>query len=393
LTPDVVVIGAGIVGSSCAYYLAKAGLKVHLVEKGPFGSGASKAGMMHLVTWEEPEIHLRLGCESQKLYQQLSQELPLDIEYRKTGSIAFLENSQQFQKFKETIKRLQAWGVNCELIEIQDLLKIEPYVAPDIAGGAYFKEDGQVSPLYATLALIQASRDLGTVTDSFCEVTGFEMSPAGNKVTGVTTSKGRIPADAVVIAAGAWSAKVGELAGLDIPIQPRRGNLAVTVPVPERIMNVKVLLAASYMDTVHEGGGGNGLAVAANIQQAGNGNLVMGSSRQFVGFDSEVDPMVIAKMMDQNLRYYPILKDISVIRTWVGFRPYTPDLIPIISPVDSIEGMYIAAGHEGIGITEGPITGKLISQMITNQPLEFPLDAVSFNRFKKNQIRNHEEKK
>jgi glycine/D-amino acid oxidase-like deaminating enzyme len=381
LSADVVVVGAGIVGASCAYYLSKAGVKVHLVEKGPFGSGASKAGMMHLVTWEEPEIHLRLGRESQKLYKQLSQELFVDIDYRKTGSIAFLETEQQYQKFKETIKRLQAWGVDCELLGIQDLLKMEPNVAPDIAGGAYFKDDGQVSPLYATLALIQAARDMGAVTESFCEVTGFEMSPSGDKVTAVNTPSGRIPTGAVVIACGAWSAMVGELAGLNIPIKPRRGNLAVTVPVPDKIMNTKVLLAASYMDTVHEGGGGNGLAVAANIQQAGNGNLVLGSSRQFVGFDNEVDPMVIAKMLAQNLRYYPILKDISVIRTWVGFRPYTADLVPIISPVESIEGMYIGAGHEGIGITEGPITGKLISQMITHQPLEFPVDAVSFNRF------------
>jgi glycine/D-amino acid oxidase-like deaminating enzyme len=381
LISDVVVIGAGIVGSSCAYYLTKAGLRVHLVEKGSFGCGASKAGMMHIVSWEEPEVHLRLGKEGQKLYHELSQELPVDIDYRKTGSIAFLETEQQFQKFGETIKRLQAWGIDCELLSIQDLLKIEPHVAPDIAGGAYFKDCGQVSPLYATLALVQASRDRGAVTDSFCEVTGFEMNSAKNKISAVITSKGRIPTNAVVIAAGAWSSMVGELAGLNIPIQPRRGNLAVTVPVPDNIMNIKVLLAASYMDTVHSGGSSNGLAVAANIQQAGNGNLVLGSSRQFIGFDREVDPMVIAKMMDQNLRYFPVLKDVSVIRTWVGFRPYTPDLLPIISPVDSIDGMYIASGHEGIGITEGPITGKLITQMITNQTLEFPLDAVSFSRF------------
>jgi sarcosine oxidase subunit beta len=381
LTTDVVVIGAGIVGSSCAYFLTKAGLKVHLVEKGSFGCGASKGGMMHLVSWEEPEIHLKLGRESQKLYEQLSQELPTDIDYRRTGSIAFLETDQQFQKFADTIKRLQAWGVACELLPIHDLLKIEPHVAPDIAGGAYFKECGQVNPLYATLALVQASRDRGAVTDSFTEVTGFEMTPAGDRVTAVTTTRGKIATGAVVIAAGSWSGLVGEMAGLQIPVQPRRGNLAVTVPVPDDIMNTKVLLAASYMDTVHEGGSSSGLAVAANIQQAGNGNLVLGSSRQFIGFDSEVDPMVIAKMMDQNLRYFPVLRDVSVIRTWVGFRPYTPDLLPIISPVDILEGMYIATGHEGIGITEGPITGKLITQMITKQPLEFPLDAVAFSRF------------
>jgi glycine/D-amino acid oxidase-like deaminating enzyme len=380
---DVIVIGGGIVGASCAYYLTRAGVKVHLIEKGSIGCGASKAGMMHIVSWEEPEIHLKLGRESKKLYKELNQELTLPIEFRQTGSIAILEHEDQFNTFAVTVKRLQDWGVKCQLLDNQEIIKREPNIAPDIAGGAYFEEDGQVNPLYATLALVQSCRDRGAMIESFCEVTGFEFNSEKNRVTAVLTNKGRKSTGAVVIAAGAWSGKVGEFAGLDIPVKPRRGNLAVTVPVPDDLINCKVLLAASYMDTVHSGGS-TGVSVAANIQQAGNGNLVLGSSRQFVGFDTEVDPMVVAKMLNQCLRFFPILRDISVIRTWVGFRPYTPDLLPIISPIDTIDGMYVATGHEGIGITEGPITGKLISQMITKQPVAFSLEAVSFSRFKKN---------
>jgi glycine/D-amino acid oxidase-like deaminating enzyme len=379
---DVVVIGGGIVGNSCAYYLTKAGLKVHLIEKGPMGCGASKAGMMHVVSWEEPDIHLRLGRASLKLYKELNQELKIPIEFRETGSIAILENEGQFNSFTEKVERLQNWGVKCRILDNACITEMEPNIAPDIYGGVFFEEDGQVSPLYATLALAQASREKGAAIESFCEATGFEFNNEKDAITAVLTDKGRIPAGAVVIASGAWSGMVGEFAGLNIPVQPRKGNLAVTVPVPDDIVNCKVVLAASYMDTVHSGGS-TGVSIAANIQQAGNGNLVLGSSRQFIGFDAEVDPMVISRMLKQCLRFYPILKDISVIRTWSGFRPYTPDLLPIISSVEGIRGMYLATGHEGIGITEGPITGKLITQMITGQPLEFPLDAVSFSRFEK----------
>ena len=379
---DVIVIGSGIVGASCAYYLTKAGVRVHLIEKGQIGSGSSKAGQMHVVGWEEPEIHLKLGLESKKLYTELSQELSVPIDFRQTGSIAILENEQQFNTFADTVKQLQDWGIKCKLLDNREIIKMEPNIAPDVAGGVHFVEDAQVNPLYATLALVQASREGGAIVESNCEVTGFEFNSGKDRISAVLTNKGRKPTETVVIAAGAWSGIVGSLAGLDIPVKPRRGNLAVTVPVPDDILNCKILLAASYMDSVHSGGGG-GLSIAANIQQAGNGNLVLGSSRQFVDFDYDVDPMVIAKMLEQNMRFFPTLADISVIRTWVGFRPYTPDLLPIISPVEAINGMYLATGHEGIGITEGPITGKLISQMITQQPLEFSIDAVSFNRFNK----------
>jgi sarcosine oxidase subunit beta len=123
------------------------------------------------------------------------------------------------------------------------------------------------------------------------------------------------------------------------------------------------------------------VAVAANLQQARNGNLVLGSSRQFVGFDGSVDSNVVAQVLSRCLRFFPVLSAVTAIRTWSGFRPYTPDLLPIISPVDSLAGLYIAAGHEGIGITEAPITGKLISQLITGEQPELPLDQLAYARF------------
>ncbi len=380
MNPDVVIIGGGIVGCSCAYYLSQMGVKVHLVDKGAVGSGASKAGMMHIVTWEEPEIHLKLAKRSKELYKQLSQELMIDINYRETGSIAIVEKPESMGTFGEMVTHLNTLGVKGHMVTGPELVKMEPNIAPDVAGGAYFDDDGQVNPLYACLALTQAARQCGAVIDPFNEVTGFELNPEKNAVGAVLTKNGRIPTKAVVIAAGAWSGEIGRMLGLMIPIKPRKGTLVVTVPVPDDLINCKVILAAGYMDSV-KAGASSGVAVAANVQQAKNGNLLLGSSRQFVGFDGSVDPMVVASMLQRCLRFFPALAEISAIRTWAGFRPYTPDLLPIISPVEQVAGLYIAAGHEGIGITEGPVTGKVISQLITGRPTDVPLDELQFSRF------------
>jgi glycine/D-amino acid oxidase-like deaminating enzyme len=382
--PDIVVIGGGIVGCACAYYLARAGVRVHLVEKGPLGVGASRAGMTHIVTWEEPEIHLQLARASKKLYAELSQELPLDIQYRETGSIAIVETPDKLGASGEMVRRLQAWGLKCRLLSAEEMIQVEPVIAPDLAGGAYFEEDAQVNPLYAVQALARAAQDYGATVERYAEVTGLELSTEQNQVVAVQTARSRIPTGGAVIAAGAWSGQVAKMLGLELPISPRKGTLVITPPMPKDFLRCQILLAAGYMDSVHSGAG-SGIAVAANIQQVKNGNLLLGSSRQFVGFEPAVDPQVVSLMTMRNLRFFPAIANLPAIRIWTGFRPYTPDLLPVISPVEAIRGLYIAAGHEGIGITEAPITGKLISQLVSGQAPDVPLEELSFARFQRAQ--------
>jgi len=380
MAPDAVIIGGGIVGCACAYFLAQAGVKVHLVEKGAIGSGASKAGMMHVVTWEEPQIHLSLAGASRQLYSELSQTLPIDIQFRPTGSIAVVEQPEALGQFASTVERLKAGGLDCRMLSPLDLAGLEPDLAPGLAGGAFFANDAQVNPLLATLALAQAAQALGAVIEPFTRVGGFELSAQRNGISAVLTGKGLIPTQAVVIAAGAWSAEIGRLVGLEIPIKPRKGTLVVTAPMPDDFIKCKVILSAGYMESV-KAGPGSGISAAANIQQARNGNLVLGSSRQFVDFDDRVDAQVAALILQRCLRILPKLAGVQAIRMWAGFRPYTPDNLPIISGVAELAGLYIAAGHEGIGITEAPITGKLVSQLVTGQAPEIPLEALSFARF------------
>lgn len=157
---DVVVIGGGIVGSCCAYYIAKEGLKVILVERGEICSEASKSCQGHLFLWELPEINVRLAKASKKLYKELSEEADIDIELRNTGSMSIAESPAGLETLKKTINELHSYGVKCELLDAKEFVKREPNIRPDISGGGDFPEDGQLNPLLTTIAIAQAAKKL-----------------------------------------------------------------------------------------------------------------------------------------------------------------------------------------------------------------------------------------
>jgi len=376
--PDVVVVGGGVVGCSCAYYLSREGLNVQLIERGALGSGTSKAPQCHTPSWELPEINLRLTRASSRLYQTLSEELPIDIEYERTGSLMLVDKPESLPSFLQTVGLLKAWGLVCRLLDADELSGLEPNLAPHVAGGAFFSEDARVNPLLVTLGLAAGARNQGALIQTFTKVTGIRLAASKRAVVAVDTTQGTIPTKYIVNCAGVWSREVAHMVGLDIPVLPRKGYLVVTEPVADNVINCKIILAAGYVDSLKAGAE---LALAANVQQTRSGNLVLGSSRQFVGFDWSIDPQVVCAMIARCLRLFPVLSGIHAIRCWAGLRPHTPDLVPIIGGVDTIEGLYLATGHEGLGITLAPITGKLISQMITGREAEFSVEELSLSRF------------
>ena len=207
--PDVVVIGGGIIGCCCAYYLSREGVKVHLVERGSIASGTSGACEGNILQWDkQPGIELKLGIASASLFETLSEELPLDIEYVKKGSILVAENEEGLSSARQIVSSLQSEGVPCQLATRSDLFELEPNLARDIVGGAIFPDDAQVQPMLATIALAQAARDQGAIVQTFTEVKGIELS-GERSVVAVNTTAGRIPTQAVVNAAGVWSNAIG----------------------------------------------------------------------------------------------------------------------------------------------------------------------------------------
>ncbi len=371
-----VIIGGGIIGASCAYYLAKSGLSVTLMDKGGLCTEASKASQGHLFLWELPPVNVILARESKKLYMQLIDELDVDLEFRPTGSMSIAETPESLVSLAQTCEQLQAIGVDCEVLDRATVLRREPNLSTHITGGASFPEDAQLNPLIVTIGLVEGARKWGATIRLNTEVIGIQIDNS-QTIKAVETNNGTIQTDYVVNAAGAWSGMIADMANLHLPVMPRKGILMVLDQVPQDVMNCKIIMASGYLDSLKSG---NKTAVAANIQQTRGGNVLLGSSRAFAGFDKVVNPEVISEMARRCLRFFPCLKGMQVIRSWAGLRPYSPDMIPIISDT-KVKGFYVASGHEGVGITMAPITGLLISQLINNQTPLLPLEPLSINRF------------
>ena len=170
------------------------------------------------------------------------------------------------------------------------------------------------------------------------------------------------------------------MVGINIPVVPRKGNLVLVENVPQDFINCKIIIASGYLASLK---GDNKVAVAANVQQTKEGNLLLGSSREFAGFDKAVNPEVISQIAKRCLRFFPQLANMQTYRSWAGLRPYSPDMLPMIGDTD-IEGFLVATGHEGCGITMAPITGKMITQIIKKEKTDLPLDKLRVSRFAKN---------
>jgi len=375
-TADVVIIGGGIVGVCCAYYLSREGLTVHLVDRGVLASGASGSCEGNILQWDKPPgIMLQLGQAGAALYEELADELPFDIEYVKKGSILVVEQPEGLAGSQELVRTMQKEGVPCEFLDVRELRELEPNLAEDLAGGAVFPDDAQVQPMLAVFAIAQAARGCGAVIHTFAEVKGIEA--ANGRITAVDTSVGRIATETVVNAAGVWSKAVGEMVGVTVPVRPRKGHIVVTEPVANVVQ--RKMMEAGYTSTVESDD--SALAIAAVVEHTASGNILLGSSREIVGIDRSVNAEVIRRIIERAIRFFPCLASIHAIRTYAGLRPFTPDHVPVIGECDALKGFYVATGHEGTGICMGPITGKLVTQMITGQSPDLPVAELLPGRF------------
>jgi len=376
--PDVVVVGGGIVGAACSYFLVRAGLSVELLERGFPASGTSGACEGNLLMWDkELTRELPFGLRSLALWAELAQELEIDFEFEPKGSIMVVEDGAGLEPMARKVAELARAGVPGTILSRQELHAEEPALAPDIAGGALFPEDGQVEPRYATAALVEGGRRHGLRVRTDTAVRRLHLGPAG-RVEAVETAGERIPAGVVVLAAGVWTREIAATAGLEVPVHPRKGHVVVVERAPSLIR--RKLMEAGYVATVESSDAA--LQVAMVVEATRAGTVLLGSSRQLVGFDRSVSVQVAAAIAARAIRFFPALAGLRCIRTYAGLRPFSPDHRPMIGPVAGAEGVYVATGHEGAGICLAPATGRLIAQWVTGEPLDFPAEWFRPDRFR-----------
>ena len=375
-SPDLVVVGAGAVGAACAYFATLAGLRVHVVERGRPASGTSGAGEGNLlVSDKEAGPELDLSLYSRRVHTEDLAELGGLWELEAKGGLVVSSTDAGYEALTALTERQRAAGIEVDAVPADGLREHEPHLSPALRGGAYYPQDAQVQPMLMTAHLLRLARAGGATVSTGTAVTGFLRD--GDRVTGVRTSRGPVSTGAVLNAAGTWAGDLAALAGVDLPVLPRRGFVLVTEPLPV-IIRHKVY-AGEYVANVLSSD--EGLQTSPVIEGTPSGTVLIGSSRERVGFDTTVSLPVLSRLARAAVALFPVLRDVKVMRSYLGFRPYCPDHLPVMGPDPRAPGLWHATGHEGAGIGLSVGTGKLLAQALTDRPTDLDLSPFAPERF------------
>ena len=353
---DVAIAGAGIVGAACAAECAAAGLKVVVVEAGVIGGGATAAGMGHLVVMDDSPAQLALTAYSCRIWAELAGTLPPDVEYTACGTIWVAADQDEMAEVHRKKSVYDSIGVRAEILGPKELAEAEPNLRSGLAGGLLVADDAVVYPPCAARHLLERACAQGASLQK-----GFAAELTGD---GIRLGDGSfLPAGFTVNATGAWAAG---LPGLEI--RKRKGHLTITDRYPGYLRHQLVELG--YLKSAHST---TAYSVAFNVQPRKTGQVLIGSSRQYGAEETPIDQPILSRMLQRAVEYMPSLANLTAIRTWTGFRAATPDKLPLIGPCPGNERLYLATGHEGLGITTSLATGKLLADHLLRRPSAIPI--------------------
>jgi glycine/D-amino acid oxidase-like deaminating enzyme len=390
--PDVLIVGGGVIGCAVAYELAKEGLRVTLLERAGLCAGAS--GANGALIWPQAmhrgvALDLTLACA--RLFPTLGEELGADIEYRRTGGMVAIETDAQWAQMTEYVAGQPAVGLHAELLDGAEACRREPLLAPDLRGAVFAEHGGTINPFRLTLGYAHAARVRGATLVTGTEV--LSLLRRGDRIAGVRTLTGDVESGVVILAGGAWSGPLAATANLRVPVTPRQGMVVVTEPAPFRLRHVlKPIKSDRDMwrfsqpwppDAPGKPGydpnlpPGKGMGMAQTV----TGNLVIGSTSRFVGLDRSPTLAGIRYVLESARRIAPAIGQLRMLRTWAGFRPYTPDGLPLLGPAPGVDGLVLATGHDGSGIGMSPVSARLVAAAVTKADPPLPLEPFDPRRF------------
>ena len=381
---DVIIIGGGIIGCSIAWQLRKLGKSVLVLERRDVasGSGGASDGVVGYHT-KKPGPQMDLAVQSIAMFDSLVEELGEEVDFHATsGGMQPAEDKLQWDVLSQIASEQRESGVDIRMISIDEALALEPNLNPKLYGALYCPTSAKINALKLTLAFSHAAKRLGAVIQTETEVTGFIICQG--QVKGVKTNRGEYYSDVIINACGSWAGAVSVLAGLDIPIRPRKGQLAVTEPVGffmKATIQCALYNIIKFRPEAVTDQSALRLGASLSIEQTLDGGMIIGGTREFAGFEKENTLEAVDVMMKRAIRFFPRLEHVDVIRFFSGFRPYTPDGLPLLGETAQLKGFYLAAGHEGDGIALAPITGKLIAEQVAFGQSSYNIDLFSPNRF------------
>jgi len=347
-TYDVVVVGAGIVGAACAYFLIKEGLRVVVLEKGIVGGGATAAGMGHLVVMDDSPAQLALTKLSLQIWRELQGELPSSAEYQRTGTLWVASDDEEMVEVRRKFELYSSVGLACEVLDSAALAEAEPKLRRPLAGALRVLGDGVIYPPVAAQSLLQGVAARGSLFAG-CNVVSIDEN------TVLLGDGTRISAGHIVNAAGCAAAELTP----GIVMRKRKGHLVITDRYPGFLRHQVVELG--YLKSAHSV---TSDSVAFNLQPRVTGQILIGSSRQYADESTEINHGIVRKMIERACEYMPDVATLSALRIWTGFRAATPDKLPLIGPSPENPNVLLATGHEGLGITTSMGTALLIADMV-----------------------------
>jgi glycine/D-amino acid oxidase-like deaminating enzyme len=355
---EVVIVGAGIVGAACAFELASEGLRVLVIDEGFPSTGATGAAMGHIVVMDDSEAQFAITRYSQILWDDLCDQLPAAVEFDPCGTLWVAADEEEMAEVRRKFDYYRERGVNAEILDSQQVRDAEPRLRAPLTGALRVPGDSVVYPPCATGFLLQKARELGARI-----IHGRPVAAIGAGT--VRLADGTVLAAAFIINAAGQSAPQ---LSRGISIKPRKGHLVITDRYPNFLRHQVVELG--YLKSAHSL---TADSVAFNVQPRKTGQILIGSSRQYGAQNSTVDESILARMLQRAFEYMPDLNSLSAIRVWTGFRPATPDKLPLIGPSPEDPSVLVAAGHEGLGITTSLATAKLICAQILGQRPAIPV--------------------
>jgi glycine/D-amino acid oxidase-like deaminating enzyme len=355
---DVVIAGAGIVGAACALEFVRSGLTVAIVEPAEIGGGATAAGMGHLAVMDDSPAQFALTSYSQTLWNQLSSDLPADVEYLPCGSLWVAADEMEMAEVRRKFAYYTARNIAVEILDEHALREAEPNLRPGLAGALLLKDDAVIYPPCAARYFLAQARLLGA------EIVLGRRVVKREKGAAQLDNGEKIAAAHIVLATGTAA-----------HVQPRKGHLLITDRYPGFVHHQ--LIELGYLKSAHSL---QSDSVAFNVQPRKTGQLLIGSSRQYGAEEATIDSYMLSKMLRRAVEYMPALNAVSAIRAWTGFRAATPDKLPFIGACPDLAGVYLATGHEGLGISTSLGTAKLLADLILTRESAIPREPYAPSR-------------
>lgn len=374
--PDAIVIGAGVIGAACALELANQGLKVLVIDSGSIAGGTTGAGEGNiLISDKEIGPELVLAMRSRNKWFEISEEIGGGFELEAKGGIVVARSQLGLSQLSEFASEQRTLDVIAEVIDARSLHDLEPYLAPDLESGIYYPQDAQCQPMLAAAHMLRNLRARGGEIMTHTKV--VSIGSDGSGVNSVITQKGAFACRIVINAAGTWAGEIANLAGSKLPISPRRGFILVTHAVANLVRHK--VYDADYVANVASGDAE--LQSSAVVEGTKSGTILIGASRERVGFDPTLSVSILRILAAQAIALFPVLADVQLLRAYHGFRPYAPDHLPVIGEDAEVKGLWHCAGHEGAGIGLAPASAEIVASQILNRPTFMDATPFSPQRF------------